>query len=223
MNLETTVAHLKELEPRRRGIQRTYSRYRELTEEAFGSAAARNVECVVSDIFTCIGRRIVGPLCQEDMVGLLEQSGWRISDSPHLTDELIYCHDLASVEQRGKLSGHSQFEGAFSLKGLNAKYFYAGSERTVVLLNDRLPGSVVALSNLGDPPDPETMRLASKRYYPIKPTICYGGRPGIRTCGNTSLNQPTLARKVGRYFNQRLTLIGRDRLPSVHWGKVIPT
>jgi hypothetical protein len=153
MNLETTVAHLNELEPRRRGIQRTYSRYRELTEEAFGSAAAGNIEGVVSDIFTCIGRRIVGQLCQEDMVGLLEQNGWRISDNPHLTEELIYCHDLASVEQRGKLSGHSQFDGAFSLKGLNAKYFDVGSERTVVLLNDGLPGSVVALSNLGDPPD----------------------------------------------------------------------
>jgi hypothetical protein len=155
MNLESTIAHLNELEPRHRGIQRTYSRFRELTEEAFGSAAAGNAECVVSDIFTCIGRKIAGQLCQGDMVGLLEQNGWRVSDNPHLTDELLYCHDLASVEQQGKLSGHSQFEDAFSLKGLNAKYFNASSERTVVLVNDRLPGSVVALSNLGDPPDPD--------------------------------------------------------------------
>lgn len=155
MNLETTVAHLNELEPRRRGIQRTYSRYKELTEEAFGSAVAGSVESVVSDIFTCIGKKIVGQLRQEDMVGLLQQNGWQISDNTHLTDELLYCQDLASVEQRGELSGHSQFEGAVSLKGLNAKYFDAVSERTVVLLNDGLPGSVVALSNLGDPPDPD--------------------------------------------------------------------
>lgn len=155
MNLETTVAHLNELKPRRRGIQRTYSTFRDRTEKEFGSAVAESVERAVSSIFTCIGRRIAGKLRQEDLVGLLEQSGWRISENSSLTGELLSCHDLASAEQRGQLSGHSQFEGAFLLKSLNAKYFNLHGDRTVVLSNDELPGSVIGLSNLGDPPDPD--------------------------------------------------------------------
>jgi hypothetical protein len=124
------------------------------TENEFGSAMAENVERAVSVIFTCIIKRIAGRLHREDVVAIFQENGWRISDNPILTERLLSCHDLASVEERGKLSGHSQFAGAFTLESLNTKYFGQFDDRTKVLSNDNLPGSILSISNLGDEPNP---------------------------------------------------------------------
>ncbi|MDV4169668.1 hypothetical protein R1W00_16390 [Rhodovulum sp. FJ3] len=146
---------MNELKPRRRGIQRTFSTFRDRTEKEFGNAMAENVERAVSGVFTCIVNRIARPLRQVDVVATLQENGWHISDNPSLIDRLLSCHDLASVEQRGRLSGHSQFEGALFLESLNTKYFGLLDERTKVLSNDKLPGSILSVSDLGNAPNPD--------------------------------------------------------------------
>ncbi|WP_319544756.1 hypothetical protein [Ruegeria conchae] len=107
----------------------------------------------VADIFSAIIQRIAGQSTRDEMVTVFQKNGWLTKNGQRLIDHFDDYHDLASVEQRGPLAGHSQFEGAFSLKSLNQKYFEYVGDRTIILSKVNLPGATVAISNLGDPPN----------------------------------------------------------------------
>lgn len=152
MNLQTTLAELNKLDLPRRGVERGYSTFRDRTEREFGKAIAGNVEQAVADIFAAIIQRVAGQSTRDDMVAAFQKNGWIKKTVQRLIDQFDDYHNLASVERRGPLAGHSQLEGAFSLESLNQKYFKYVGDRTIILSNVNLPGATVAVSNLGDPP-----------------------------------------------------------------------
>jgi len=153
MNLETTCAKINKLDLHRRGIERGYSAFRDRTEREFGTALADTVEQAVTDVFAAIIQKIARKSTRDDIVAVFQKNGWLVKNEQRLIDQFDDYHDLAKVEQRGLLAGHSQLEGAFSLKGLNQEYFKYVSERTIILSNENLPGATVAVSDLGHPPN----------------------------------------------------------------------
>lgn len=154
MNIEEVLSKHSKLELPRPKVLRSYETFRERTVREFGEDLAYEIDVTIAAIFEVIVLNITGSLDRTDAAAMFQSHGWTPAANNELVHRFSKCHDLAQVPQSSGRKGHSQFDGAFSLKNLNNKYFDEIDERTTILTNSKVPGAMLAVSNLGDLPKP---------------------------------------------------------------------
>jgi hypothetical protein len=155
MNIKEALSKYSKLELSRPKVLRSYETFRERTVREFGEDLAYETDVAIAAIFEVIVLKIAGDLNRPDAVAIFQNHGW----NPVAENELLDCfaryHNLAHVPQSSGRKGHSQFENALFLKSLNDKYFDEIGERTTILTNSKLSGAMLAVSDLGDLPQPD--------------------------------------------------------------------
>lgn len=154
MNIEEVLSKHSKLEMPRPKVLRSYETFRERTVREFGEGLAYEIDVTIAAIFEVIVLKIAGNLDRLGAAATFQSHGW----TPATDNQFVHCfskyHDLAHVPQSLGRSGHSQFESAFFLKSLDNKYFDEIGERTTILTNSKVPGAMLAVSDLGDLPQP---------------------------------------------------------------------
>ncbi len=155
MNIEEVLFQHNKLDLPRPKILRSYETFRERTVREFGADLAYEIDGAIAAIFEVILLKIAGDLSRVDAVAIFQNHGWRPVAQNELVDHFARYHDFARIAPNLERKGHSQFENAFFLESLNSKHFEEVGIRTTILGHPKLPSAMVAISDLGDLPQPE--------------------------------------------------------------------